>query len=957
MIKLIQFAILIAFVSADVCQLRAQTSVKHGAADITAGDNGIYSLNEGWFFHKGDIPFPVINGHSASYFASKAGNALGAAAIDFDATDWQTLNVPHDWAMENPVDSTANIAQGYRKRGISWYRRHFQLDSADKGKHLELQFDGIATHATIWVNGQLMHRSWSAYTSSYIDISAVARYGDDLNTIAIRVDADAMEGWWYEGAGIYAHTWLLKQSPLHIVTDGIYANPVKASGPKNEWKIPVEISLRNDGRAIAQPDIEVILVDPGNNTLASANLRGSVEALEAKTFSLTLSVSGPRLWEPESPVLYKVLTRIKENGKIMDQRITKCGFRTIRFSADSGFFLNDKHVLIKGVCNHTDHAGVGVAVPDGIWDFRMERIKELGANAYRCTHAAPPKRILELCDSLGILVMDENRNFNSSPDYMNQLEWMVKRDRNHPSVILWSVFNEEPMQGTLTGYEMVRRMAARVKALDNTRPVTAAMNGGFFEADNVSKGVDVTGFNYEIKHYDRFHKENPEMPVMSSEDASAVMIRGEYVTDHKKHLLDSYDTQAPKWGATHRTAWKAIAERPWMAGGFVWTGFDYLGEPTPFTWPTVNSSFGAMDICGFPKTGFYIRQAFWKTDEPVLHIAPHWNWPGDSTGKPIKVLLVSNADKVQLKLNGKLIGEKVNDPYEMTEWIVPYSPGKLEAIGFSKGKQVSQTSVQTTGKPVRLNLIPYRGSLKNDGNDAMPVTVEAFDDKGRHVPDANLPVTFRIQGSGNIIGLGNGNPNSHEPEKGNKQSLFNGLAQVIIQSQKGGGKNIVLEATAPGLKPASLKIPILAVKPIAAIPAVRQKLLLSKWKLSPATAEKPDPNATLADNDMNSWQAITAGNLTKMKDGKYAVLRTTFSPLKSQQASGGKIILKDVRAAKAEFYLNGKKVFEKNPDRKGAASEDIVIPFEKGLTTLTLSVLFQSQEEELFGLGAIPVIE
>lgn len=911
-----------------------------------------YSLNEGWLFYKGDIPFPVINGHSASYFASKAGNALGAAAVDFDASDWRNLDLPHDWAIESPVDSTANIAQGYRNRGIGWYRRHFHLDETDKGKHLELQFEGIATHATIWVNGQLLHRSWSSYTSSYIDISSVALYGENLNTIAVRVDANAMEGWWYEGAGIYGNTWLMKRSPVHIVTDGIYANPVTANIDSKEWAMPVEVTLENTGRESGSIDIDLRLFGPDNKLAASKTINGEINALEEKAFKTSFSLSNPKLWELDAPRLYILQATVKEKGKVADQQTVKCGFRSIRFSADSGFFLNNKHVLIKGVCNHNDHAGVGVAIPDGIWDFRMDRLKAMGANAYRCTHGAPPQRVLELCDSLGVLVMDENRNFNSSPDYMQQLEWMVRRDRNHPSVILWSVFNEEPMQGTLTGYEMVRRMVARVKSLDSSRPVTAAMNGGFFEKDNVSRAVDVTGFNYEIKHYDRFHKENPEVPVVSSEDASAVMIRGEYHTEINRHLLDSYDTQAPKWGATHRKAWKAIAERSWMAGGFLWTGFDYHGEPTPFVWPTVNSSFGAMDLCGFPKTGFFLRQAFWKENEPVLKIVPHWNWPSDSIGKPIKVMVVSNAETVQVKLNGKLIGQKKNDPIEMVEWMVPYFPGKLEATGLVGAQVVSHTVTETTGKAVRLNLQAYKESLKNDGRDAMPVTVEAIDSKGRHVPVANVPVDFEVKGAGNIIGLGNGNPNSHEPEKGNKQSLFNGLAQVIIQSRKDGKESIEVIARSPGLHPARIKIPLQYVAPQASVHAAKQILALVKWKSSPTSIVKPDPHIRLADNDVNSWQALNAGNLSTMKDGRFVIFRSSFSPLKKQQTEGGKIIFGMVNG-KAEFHMNGNKVFYKNDSAPG----EVIIPFENDLNSITLDVLFESEVGSSYGFGSIPAVE
>ena len=375
---------------------------------------------------------------------------------------------------------------------------------------------------------------------------------------------------------------------------------------------------------------------------------------------------------------------------------------------------------------------MGVAVPASMWDFKLRKLKELGANAYRCAHNPPSNEFLDACDRIGILVMDENRNFNSSPEYMRQLQWMVRRDRNHPSVFLWSVFNEEPIQGTENGYEMVRRMSKEVKRLDLTRPVTAAMNGGQFEPTNVSQAVDVVGFNYSTDKYDLFHKENPTLKMISSEDVSGLMIRDIFLTDEKKHLIDSYDTQKPGWGNTHREGWEMIDKRSFLAGCFVWTGFDYRGEPTPYSWPTVSSNFGIMDQCGFPKTAYYLHQAQWLENKNILHLVPHWNWPADSIGKPIKVMALSNADSVKLMLNGKIISGKKVDKYEMNTWMVPYKPGKLEAVGYKNRKIVSHFKVETTGKPVRLQLTSDRNVILGDGRDAIPVTVEALDSKGRH---------------------------------------------------------------------------------------------------------------------------------------------------------------------------------------------------------------------------------
>lgn len=786
--------------------LFAVISMHMARAQNSASVHQRLSLDYGWRFHLGDIPFPVIKGHDMSYGAAKAGKAWGAAAPEYKDASWRLLDLPHDWASEQPFDSTANLSQGYRQRGIGWYRRSFKLDAADRGKYLELQFDGIATFCTVWVNGTIVHRNWCGYNSFYIDITPNAKYGNDINYIAIRVDAEAQEGWWYEGAGIYRHTWLVKQSPVHLITDGVFAQPVKSKA--GAWTIPVQATIENSGKTKAAFDVEATLFDNTGKAVAKGQSKGSAAALDQATASLTLPVTNPKLWWIEKPTLYHVKTIVKQNGVIVDSVTTYCGFRTIKFTADSGFYLNGKHVKIKGVADHQDHAGVGVAVPNSMWDFRLKKLKEMGVNAYRCAHNPPAAEFLDACDRAGIMVMDENRNFNSSADYLPQLQWMVRRDRNHPSIILWSVFNEEPMQGTEQGYEMVRRMSAEVKKLDKSRPVTAAQSNGLFTPINVSQAVDVVGFNYQIDSYDKFHKANPKMALTSSEDVSGMMTRGEYQNDKNKHLIEAYDTQRPPWGETHRNAWKAIAERPYLAGCFVWTGFDYHGEPQPYEWPTAGGAFGIMDLCGFPKTAFYIHQAQWVEDKPILQLVPHWNWPADSIGKNIRVMALSNADRVKLFLNGKQIEDTPNDIYEMITWKVPYQPGKLEAVGYKAGKEVSRFVVETTGKPVKLELISDRTAIAGEGWDAAPVTVRVLDAQNRPVENANMPVTFELSGPGSIIGLGNGDPNSHESEKGNKRSLYNGMAQVILQSKANSSGALMLTAKSPGMQDAVVTIQV-----------------------------------------------------------------------------------------------------------------------------------------------------
>lgn len=903
------------------------------------------SFNNSWRFFKGDIPFPVISGHDMTYGSCKAGRAFGAAAPDFDDTAWRWLNLPHDWAVESNFDENRNLSQGYRERGIGWYRRNFKLDPSDKGKHLELQFEGIATNCTVWINGTLVHRNWCGYTSFYIDITSFAKYGEEVNNIAIRVDANVQEGWWYEGAGIYRNTWLVKRSPVHIITDGVFANPVKMSG---SWNIPFEATLENSGKQNSEVEVAASVTDDSGKEIAHGSCKTRVATLSQAVAQMTIPVQNPKLWSVGQPTLYTIKTTVKQLDTTIDQLETRCGFRTLRFTPDSGFFLNGQPLKIKGTCNHQDHAGVGVAMPASIWDFRLKKLKEMGSNAVRCSHNPPSNEFLEACDRLGILVMDENRNFNVSPEYVRQLEWLVRRDRNHPSVILWSVFNEEPMQGSESGYEMVRRMSAIVKKLDTTRPVTAAMNGGLFSPKNVSEAVDVVGFNYQIDSYDRFHKEHPEMCLTSSEDVSGVMQRGQYVTDKPKNLLDEYDTQHPSWGTTHRNAWKAIAERPYLAGCFVWTGFDYRGEPTPFAWPTAGSNFGIMDLCGFPKTAFYLHQAQWTEDRPVLQMVPHWNWPADSIGKKIRVMVLSNAEKVRLSLNGKTIGEQLVDKYEMNTWYVPYRPGKLEVVGYKAGKEVSRFKVETTGEPVSMQLIPDRKTMAGDGLDAMPVTVQALDDKGRPVPTANIPVEFEISGPGQIIGLGNGDPNSHEAEKGNKRALFNGLAQVILQSEADKSGVITLTAKSEGLKPATITIAVQDAIQMASVPVSYPVLVLGQWKISPFSASRPDPNQEIAANDQNSWAPTRPGQLQTFTSRQFVVYRTNFNPYSEQQKAGAKIILKNV-SGKAEVWVDKQLVGTKTTEE--SADFEVTIPAKEG--SREINVLIETEKGKPAGLGGI----
>ena len=793
------------------------------------------SLDEGWRFHLGDVArdsFPGgqgvnLYGPDITYHGAKAGCAWGAAARGYDDTSWTRVDLPHDWVVGQPFDEKALKQQGYRQRGIGWYRRTFKLDPSDRGRNLELQFDGVATHCTVYFNGSEVHHNWSGYSSFYINVTPMARYGDDLNTIAVRVDAEDTEGWWYEGGGIYRHAWLVKRSPVHIATDGVYANPVKS--PKGGWVIPVEVTLGNTGAEAASAAVDITVLDAAGKRIAGARSAAASIVPQGDTVTtVSVPVAAPRLWSVDSPVLYTVRTTVLCGDQSVDSVETRCGFRTIRFDAQKGFFLNDQPLKLMGTSNHQDHAGVGVAVPDSLWDFRVRKLKEMGSNAYRTAHNPPARELLDACDRLGMLVMDETRHFNASTEYLQQLRWLVRRDRNHPSVILWSLFNEEGLEVNEEGMEIARVMSAVVKQLDVTRPTTGAQNKGQLGWDgkanprNAAQVLDVVGINYQTDEYSRIRAAYPDKPIVSTEDTSQIMTRGEYSTNWS-NVVGSYDEVYPGWAATSnaRNSWAAICAQPSFAGGFSWTGFAYRGEPTPYGWPSASSHFGALDLCGFPKTEFYVRQALFVKDRPVLTLVPHWNWSGRE-GQNIKVLALTNADTVALSLNGKWSEEKKADRFQMVEWQVPYASGRLEAVAKKDGREVARFVVETTGEPVALRLTPDRDALAGDGCDAVPVTVEAVDAKGRHVPTANLPVEFELSGPGTNIGVGNGEPASHDPEKGNKVRIYNGLAQVILQSRRSGSGDLVLRAMSAGLAPAETTIQVRSVPAVPSVPVIAQ---------------------------------------------------------------------------------------------------------------------------------------
>ncbi|WP_242125447.1 beta-galactosidase GalA [Sphingobium sp. Sx8-8] len=887
---------------------------------LPKGDPLRLLLDRGWRFHAGDIPLEPPVGHHQTYLSVKAGNARGAAAIDWDDSDWETVCLPHDWASFQPFVESANVSQGYRPRGMGWYRRSFRLEEGDRGKRLELQFGGIATHSTIWVNGSVVARNFSAYNAIIVDITPFARFGDEANVIAVQVDATAMEGWWYEGAGIYRHVWLAKRPALSIATDGVHCDPRLIDG---RWTVPVAVTLESISDAPAAAQVTAVLRDPDGQEVARQVAAAEVDPLASARAALSIEAGGIRLWSVETPSLYTVEIEVREQRGV-DRRIVPIGFRSMAFDANRGFLLNGRPVKLKGVCLHQDHAGVGVAVPDALLAWRLQRLKDFGCNAIRCSHNAQAPEFYALCDRMGFLVMDENRIFNPAPENMAQLQWLVRAHRNHPSIILWSVFNEEPMQGTQAGVEMVRRMRAAVHALDDSRPVTAAMNGSFYAPHNVSQVVDVMGFNYYPDDYDRFHALNPAKPSTSSEDTSAFMTRGAFASDPARHVISSMDEEAAAWGATHRKAWAEIATRPFIAGGFVWTGFDYHGEPTPYEWPTIASFFGVLDLCGFAKTAYDIRRAQWIDDAVVVGVAPHWTWSGHGPGREgqsIDLLVTSNADRVRVKVNGRVIGEQDCDRIMGNRFAATYAPGLLEVEALKGGRVMARAVHHTAGQAVSLRLKPTRRALRGDGEDVVAVTVDAVDARGHHVPVEQRKVRFAVSGA-TLIGVGNGDPNCHESEKAPERSLFNGLAQLIVQADEGRGR-VTIDAQADGLKPARLVLPVLASEVRPFVPVEAARALVTEWRLSPAFAERPDPALRPADGDNNLWAFTRSGTAVEPdKTAQWRIWRAALPERRRIRAEGGRLLFDQV-AGRAELWIDGQRVSVKDQAGIGAIAANV----------------------------------
>lgn len=769
-----------------------------------------HSLDADWRFHLGGMP--------------------AAVSPDYDDSAWRRVDVPHDYVVEGAFEPKPRFVYPGMPEDWHWlhgflsiqpavYRKTLDVPASAKGKRLWLEFDGVLSNSRYWLNGTEVGRQYSGYTRSRFDITEAAICGG-RNVLVVEVDP-RYDGWWYEGGGIYRHVRLVTVDPVHIAPDGVFVAP-KLEDPRgaetSDAVIHADTEVTNTSSASVSAIVSSEVIDAENRVVAIASSTYEIGISASLKVSQAIPLPRAILWSPAHPYLYRLRSTVKVADRTTDQAITTFGVRHVRFDAGEGFFLNGRPFKLQGVNMHQDHAGVGVAMPDRLFTWRLERLKEVGCNAIRLSHNPVAPFLLDECDRLGFVVVAENRHLGDT--FVDQtpkdtpaiahrdLSALVTRDRNHPSIVLWSLCNEQWIQGTREAATMIRAMKQRVHELDPTRPVTAAMNGGFDKEEGMGGVLDVIGINYNPWVYDAVHSLFPRTPIVASEIASEIATRGVYRTDSwenyfgdlKRGYVSAYSISAGPAGQTVENAWPPVAARPFVGGGFVWSAFDYKGESRPFHWPVVSCHYGFMDLCGFPKDSYYYYKAWW-TDEPVLHLFPHWNW---QQGQEISVWVHSNCDEVELFLNGVSLGKKTVTPLRHLEWKVNYAPGRLVARGVRKGETI-ETARETTGEPAAIRLSADRATLAADNADLAVVTVEIVDAHGRTVPTAGNPVVFTLSGPAKLIGVGNGDPSSHEPDKADRRSAFNGLAQALVQTTETAGV-ITLRATSPGLETAVLTL-------------------------------------------------------------------------------------------------------------------------------------------------------
>lgn len=784
-------------------------------------------LDDDWQFAFGNASSPEKDfGCGTEYFnyltkAASIHNA-GPYSMKFDASDWKRVNLPHDWVVDLPFEARASHSHGYKIVGykypetsVGWYRKTFTVPQEDLGKHLSIQFDGIFRDARIWVNGFYIGHDPSGYAVQVYDLTDYLNYGGE-NLITVRVDATLEEGWFYEGAGIYRHVWLNKMAPLHVASFGTFVHTTLDVANEGAF-IQVKTTVENSGSQVPEYTLRHTLLDKDELPILVERLDGekwTLKELSKKVEGRTLSsretdcsevlfylgysdtenAEHPHLWTPDTPYLYGVLTEVFQGDKLLDSYTTRFGIRSVRFDSDKGLLLNGQPLKLKGVNMHQDHAGVGTAIPDALQIYRLKQLKTIGCNAYRSSHNPMTPEMLDACDSLGILVIEENRLTGTNREHIGLLQRMIERDRNHPSIILWSAGNEEwGIEWKESGTRIAATMREYCHRFDPTRPMTVASSSG----PAILIPADVAGYNYILQNpVEQHRKDYPQRCALGSEETTGCGTRGIYFDAYDKGHMVAHNRKPNGPDSLLNCierGWKFYDERPYLAGIFYWTGFDYRGEPNPMKFPATGSQFGILDYCGFPKDEAYYLKSWW-TNEPVLHILPHWNLQGHE-GDSIRVWAYSNCDEVELIVNGKNLGRKPMPRNGHLSWETVYQPGAVKAAGYKNGRKTLTRIMETTDTPARISLTADRSAIKADNRDVAVVRIELQDKKKRFVPTACDDLTLTVSGPVRILGVGNGDPAYRATERPAdadartyQVKAFNGLAQVLLQSKGEAGE-------------------------------------------------------------------------------------------------------------------------------------------------------------------------
>lgn len=767
------------------------------------------------------------------------GDDSTAYQINYDDGKWRTLNLPHDWSIEGEFGEKhpTTFNQGALPAGIGWYRKTFTLPDSFKAKLVSINFEGVYRNGEVWINGHYLGKRPNGYISFRYEISSYLKFGKEKNFLVVKVDNSLQpSSRWYTGSGIYRNVWLEATNKIAIDRPETFITTTRLE--TKEAVVAVFYKVKNAVVYKKPVLLSATFYNAEGKRVATGredmNVRRNLSPL-GKGIS-TLTINNPKLWSVGSPYLYKLILTLSVDGNVVDRFETAFGIRSISFDSEKGFFLNNQPLKIKGVCLHHDLGALGAAFNKRAAERQLQILKDMGCNAIRTAHNPPAPEFLDLCDKMGFLVMDEafdmwkkrKNKFDYSVDFdqwhEQDLGDMVKRDRNHPSVFMWSIGNEIREQFDTSGTRLAKELASIVKRLDPTRPVTSALTETFPEKNFIwqSGALDVLGFNYKLYDYAELPKRFPGQKFIASETASALATRGHYdmpsdtprlwppdakSTKHGNpdYTVSAYDNVYAYWGASHEASWKAVKKYPFMAGTFVWSGFDFIGEPVPYSWPAKSSYYGIVDLAGFPKDVYYLYQSEWTT-EPVLHIFPHWNWPA---GDSVDVwAYYNNADEVELFVNDRSLGVKSKEGDSLhVQWRVKYEPGTVRAVSRKNGKTVLRKEIKTAGKPAKISLVADRKVLSVNGEDLSFVTVKVTDADGNIVPYADNLLRFSVTGPAVVAGVDNGNPVSHEPFKASQRKAFNGLCLAIVQTAGKRG-DILLKATAEGLSPSSVRIKV-----------------------------------------------------------------------------------------------------------------------------------------------------